>query len=232
MENIVLGVINTTQFGPNSLLYDTYFGGSDLDEVRKISFDASGRVLLTGYTFSTNFPVTADAVQKTNGGNGDIFVSVVDPAHPQAFLAYSSYLGGSQGEVAYDVAGDAAGSIYLTGYTLSWDFPVTSDAPQPKWGGGIDVFVAKLMPGIAGRQGLQFSTYLGGIGRNWANSFVLGNGGTLYVGGYATPGFPASGVNANQYGGGASDGFVAALSQLAGQPVGTNRKSTPRAPRY
>jgi hypothetical protein len=171
-------------------------------------------------------------VQRTPGGNGDVFVSVLDPAHSQAFLVYSSYLGGSKGDVAYDVAGDAAGSIYLTGYTLSPDFPVTSDAPQAKPGGGIDVFVAKLIPGIAGLPGLQFATYLGGLGRNWANCLVLGSGGTLYLGGSAVLGFPASGVNARLYGGGSSDGFVAALSQLAGQPVGTNRKSAPRAPRY
>ena len=242
VENIVVGVVNTTQFGPNSLLYDTYFGGSDLDEVRKISFDASGRVLLTGYTFSPNFPVTKDAVQPKPAGNGDIFVSVLDPAHPQAFLVYSSYLGGSQGDVAYDVAGDAAGAIYLTGYTVSPDFPVTPDAMQPKWGNGIDVFVAKLTPGVAGTPGLKFSTYLGGGGRNWATCLTLGSDGSVYVGGVANMGFPASGVNSRQYGGGSSDGFVLALSQLAGQPVVTqsadkpaltNRKSSPAPlPRY
>jgi hypothetical protein len=156
----------------------------------------------------------------------------VDPAHPSAFLVYSSFLGGSQGEVAYDIAGDAAGSIYVTGYTLSPDFPVTPDAPQGTWGGGIDVFVAKLTPSLAGLPGLQFSTYLGGGGRNWATGFSLGANGTVYLGGYASLGFPSAGVNANQYGGGSSDGFVAALTQLASQPVGTNRTSTPRAPRY
>jgi hypothetical protein len=233
LENIVVGVINTTQFGPNSLLYDTYFGGSDLDEVRKLSFDASGRVLLTGFTFSTNFPVTSDAVQSTPGGNGDAFVTLLDPAHPEAFLVYSSYLGGSQGDVSYAVAGDAAGSIYLAGYTLSPDFPTTGDAPQPAWGGGIDVFVAKLMPGVAGPAGLQFSTYLGDLGVHVATCLTLGLDGTVYVGGYSTLGFPASGSNANQYGGGSSDGFVLALSELAGQPLVIDRKSnTPRTARY
>jgi hypothetical protein len=232
VENIVIGVMDMTQFGPNSLLYDTYFGGSDLDEVRKLSFDASGRVLLTGFTFSPDFPITRDAAQATPGGNGDVFVSVVDPSHPEAFLVYSSYLGGSQGEVAYDIAGDAAGSIYVTGYTLSPDFPVTFDAPQLKWGGGIEVFVARLMPGIAGTAGLRFSTYLGNQGIHVAYSFSLGTDGAVYVGGYSTLGLPAAGSNANVYAGGSSDGFVLALAQLAGQPVETNRKSAPRPPRY
>jgi hypothetical protein len=237
LENIVVGVIDTTQFGPNSLLYDTYFGGSDLDAVRKIAFDASGRVLLTGFTLSTDFPITPDAVQAAPGGNGDVFVSVLDPAHPQAFLVYSTYLGGSQGEVAYDIAADAAGGIYIAGYTLSPNFPVTADAPVLTWGGGIEVFVAKLMPGMAGTAGLRFSTYLGDAGQHVARCLTLGPDGTVYVGGYSMLGFPASGVNANPYGGGSIDGFVLALSQLAGQPVGASqpletRKSTPLPPRY
>ena len=232
VEDAVVGVVDTTQYGGNSLVYDTYFGGSDLDEVRKLSFDANGRVLLTGFTFSTDFPVTPDAVQKTPGGNGDVFVSVVDPAHPEAFLVYSTYLGGSQGEVAYDIAGDASGSVYVTGYTLSADFPVTFDAPQLQWGGGIDIFVAKLKPGVSGTAGLQFSTYLGGLGTHVASCFTLGLDGTVYVGGYTNLGLPSAGSSARLYGGGSTDGFVLALTQLAGQPLGTNRKSTPRAPRY
>ena len=85
VEDVAVGIVDPTQSGPNSLLYSTYFGGSDLDDVRKLAFDANGRVLLTGFTFSPDFPVTPDAVQKTLAGNGDVFVSVVDPLHPRPF---------------------------------------------------------------------------------------------------------------------------------------------------
>jgi hypothetical protein len=231
-EDAVVGVLDMTQFGPNSLLYDTYFGGSDLNEVCKLAFDASGRVLLTGFTMSTDFPVTPDAVQATAGGNGDAFVSLMDPAHPAAFLVYSSYLGGSQGDVAYDVAGDAAGAIYVAGYTLSPDFPVTFDAPQPKWGGGIDIFVAKLKPGVPGATGLLFSSYLGGLGIHVATCLSVGMDGTVYVGGYSTLGLQAAGSTARWYSGGSTDGFVLALTQLANQPAQTNLKATTRARRY
>jgi hypothetical protein len=231
-ENMVIAVVNTSQFGPNSLLYDTYFGGSGVDEARKINFDASGRVLLTGYTLSTNYPTTTNAVQKNAAGNGDVFVTVVDPAHPQSFLVYSTYLGGSQGEVAYDIAGDATGNIYVAGYTLSPDFPATANAPQPAWGQGIDVFVAKLIPGVAGTAGLPFATYLGGKGINVAYSFAFDRAGTMYVGGYGNLGFPAMGSNANQYGGGSSDGVVFALSGMAGQQAATSRTEAPKTPRF
>src|ERR1035438_7832821 len=55
------------------------------------------------------------------GGNTDVFVSIVNPHDPPHFLVYSTYFGGTQGEVAYDVKPDGAGNIYFTGYTLSPD---------------------------------------------------------------------------------------------------------------
>ena len=161
---MVLGVMDMTQVGADSLVYSTYFGGSDIQEVRGIAFDSAGNLLVTGYTLAKDFPVTPDAVQPKAGGNGDAFVSVVNPMAYPNFLVYSTYLGGSQGEVAYGIAGDSAGNIYVTGYTLSPDFPTTRDAFEPYWGDGIDLFLTKLKPGIPGPAGLQSSTYIGQSG--------------------------------------------------------------------
>src|ERR1035438_2990781 len=132
--------MDMNKVGPDSLVYATYFGGSDLQEVRGIAFDSASNLLVTGYTLATDFPVTPDAFQPKAGGNGDAFVSVVNPMDPAHFLVYSTYLGGSQGEVGYGIAGDSAGNIYVTGYTLSSNFPTTPDAPQSQWGAGTDLF--------------------------------------------------------------------------------------------
>ena len=113
--------MDMTQSGTGSLVYATYFGGSDNDEVRKLALDANGNLLLTGYTLSSDFPVTKDAIQPAYGGNSDAFVLVVNPTNP-AFLLYSSYLGGADGEVGFDIAADSAGFLYVTGYTLSREF--------------------------------------------------------------------------------------------------------------
>src|ERR1035437_9379671 len=75
---IVLGVMDMNKVGPDSLVYATYFGGSDLQEVRGIAFDSASNLLVTGYTLATDFPVTPDAFQPKAGGNGDDFVSVVN----------------------------------------------------------------------------------------------------------------------------------------------------------
>jgi hypothetical protein len=209
----VLGLMDLTQSGLNSLVYATYFGGSDLDEVRGIAVDANGNLLATGYTLSTDFPITGDAIQTVYNGNGDAFVAVANPNVP-GFLIYSTYLGGSDAEVGYAIVSDASGSIYVTGYTLSDDFPTTGNAPQSVWGQGIDVFVTKLKPHVPGTAGLQYSTYIGSTNVNVGYALAVGSDGTTYVAG-ATEGLLPVGLNASQptYGGGASDGFVVVISK-------------------
>jgi hypothetical protein len=210
---IVIGVMDMTQVGADSLVYATYFGGSDIQEVRGIAFDAAGNLLVTGYTLATDFPVTPDAVQPKPGGNGDAFVSVVNPLGFPNFLVYSTYLGGSQGEVAYGIAGDSAGNIYVSGYTLSPDFPTTGDAIEPQWGGGIDLFLTKLKPGTPGPAGLVSSTYIGERGVYSPSALVLGRDGTIYLVGSGGVGLPSTADALQGYGGGASDGFIMVLGK-------------------
>jgi hypothetical protein len=211
--DIVIGAMDMTQSGAGSLVYATYFGGSDDDEVLKLALDASGNLLLTGYTFSVDFPVTKDAVQPASGGVSDAFVLVVNPANP-AFLLYSSYLGGSDNEVGFDIAADSSGFLYLTGYTISADFPTTVNVPQPVWGPSIDIFVTKLQRGVAGLAGLQWSTYFGSGIANSGLALVVGPDGTVYVAGYAGSGFPASSsATQGAFDGGYCDGFILVMSQ-------------------
>ena len=106
-------------------------------------------------------------------------------------MSYSTYFGGTQGEVAYDVAPDPDGNVYLTGYTLSSDL-FTVAAPQPGWGGGVDLFIAKIKPGVAGRAGILFSTFFGQTGQYVGKAVALGPDGSVYTAGYATVGLPSS----------------------------------------
>ncbi|MDE3164314.1 MAG: hypothetical protein KGN36_00790, partial [Acidobacteriota bacterium] len=107
---------------------------------------------------------------------------------------------------AIDTAPD--GSLYLTGYTLSTDF-YTVNAPQPGWGGGVDIFIAQIKPGAAGRGGVLFSTYFGQTGQYVGKSLAMGADGRLYTGGMATGGLPSS-FNGSGFGG-EYDGFLIVL---------------------
>jgi hypothetical protein len=220
--DIVVGLLDTTKSATDSLIYSTYFGGSANDMVRGAAVDIHGNLLLTGYTLSSDFPVTTNAAQYNYGGGGDAFVAVVNATH--GFVQYSSFLGGSDGEVGYAVAGDSAGMIYIAGYTLSADFPVTSNAPQPNWGHGIDVFVTSINPAVSGPPAAQYATYFGGATINSAAALAVDANSTVYVGGYTEGEFPIGG-NAYQGGfaGGTTDGFILVLANGAASQTTLHR---------
>jgi hypothetical protein len=201
--DIVIGVIDITKANASSMPYSTYFGGGDLEEVRAIALDANNQVILTGYTFSDDFPVTSNAIRRTPAGNGDVFISIVNPSTPSDFVKYSTYFGGNQGDVAYSVKPDGKGNIYFTGYTLSPNL-FTVGAPQPGYGKGINMFVAAIRPGVPGNAGIVFSTYLGATATYVGNAVDIGPDGTIYAAGYGQSGLPS----ANGYFGGVSDAYV------------------------
>jgi len=127
----------------SGLLYSTYLGGSDEDESYGIAIDGSGNAYVTGSTQSTDYPVTAGAYQTTYAGEKDVFVTKLNASG--SGLWYSTYLGGSDGEVGYVIAVDGSGNAYVTGWTGSTNFPVTTGAYQTTHGGGsTDVFVTKI----------------------------------------------------------------------------------------
>ena len=209
-QDAIVGVMDLTKSGQASLVYSTFFGGSGNEEVRGMAFDAKGNVIITGYTLSTDLPVTADALQSTNRGNGDAFVAVFNPSLSYtAGLLFSTYFGGSHGEVGYQVAGDAAGNIYLTGYTLSTDLPIAGTVPQAQWGKGTDLFVTKFKTGIGGKGALEFSTFLGSTATYVPTALTVGADGAVYVTGFGGIGLPAT-EGAVQGGfAGITDGFIA-----------------------
>jgi hypothetical protein len=211
-QDAVLDVMDLTKDGVSSLVYGTFYGGSGTEEVRGMGFDANGNVLITGYTVSTDLPVTTDAMQGAPAGNGDAFVAVLNPSQPFARgLVYSTYFGGSHTDVGYVVAGDAQGNIVVSGYTLSPDLPVTASAPQMNWGGGTDLFVTKFKTGIIGKGALQYSTYLGGISTYLPTGISIASDGSTVLVGYAGAEFPLT-SNARQgafFGG--TDGFICVI---------------------
>jgi hypothetical protein len=162
----------------SALVYSTYLGGSDTDVGFDIAVDSSGNAYVTGETYSTDFP-TKNPLQPTYGGAnpywGDAFVTKLNPTG--SALVYSTYLGGSGGEVGTRIAVDGAGHAYVTGETTSNDFP-TKNPLQPTNGGSTDVFVAKIN---AAGSALVYSTYLGGSGSDAGNSIAVDSTGNAYV---------------------------------------------------
>jgi len=153
----------------NNLVYSTCFGSTYFSVAYAIAVDSSGKAYITGNDTTGGLPITAGAYQPKYAGGGyggDAFLTVFDPAASgAASLVYSTYLGGSSDDIGFAVAVDAFGMAYVTGSTLSTNFPVTPGAFQATYPGAAeDVFVAKFNPSASGPASLIYSTYLGGNG--------------------------------------------------------------------
>jgi len=186
------GFVTKLSAAGNALIYSTYLGGTLTDSIDALAMDAAGNVFLTGYTYSTNFPV-ANALFPTSKGDTDLFVAKLNQTGSTLF--FSTYLGGSLHEGQGDIAVDSNGNIYLSGRTSSTDFPVTpATAYQPVYGGGeytLDAFIVKLAPLASS---ILYASYLGGPGSDSGDSIAVNETG-VYVTGQADTGFPlTSGV--------------------------------------
>lgn len=129
----------------SGLVYSTYLGGSGNDAGSGIAVSSNGYAYVTGFTQSADFPTTTDAIQKA-GSTGVMqpFVAVLNMAGTK--LSYSTCLGGSNGDGAAAIAVDSGNNAYVTGFTNSADFPVTSKAWRRRLSSSAsqDGFVAKL----------------------------------------------------------------------------------------
>jgi photosystem II stability/assembly factor-like uncharacterized protein len=111
-----------------ALAYSTYLGGSVDDLGFAIAVDASGNAYVTGTTQSLNFP-TLNPIQTASldGFRGDdVFVTKLNSQG--SGLVYSTYLGGSGTDTGRSIAVDSSGNAYVTGVSLSVDFPLTAGA--------------------------------------------------------------------------------------------------------
>jgi lamin tail-like protein/beta-propeller repeat-containing protein len=123
------------------LSYSTYLGGNADDVGDDIALDSAGNAYVTGVAFSNDFP-TLNAYQVNNGGLADAFVTKLTVC---GGLGYSTYLGGSGHDVGQGIGVDSAGNAYVTGQTLSNDFPTINALQTSIIGVGLwDAFVTKL----------------------------------------------------------------------------------------
>jgi hypothetical protein len=166
----------------NALMYSTYLGGTSGEEARGLAIDGSGAAYVTGFTSSLDFP-TWNPIQGANAGIDDVFVSKLSAAGDA--LEYSTYLGGSQGEIGLAIVIDTAGRAHLTGTTSSSDFPVRD--PYQNYQGAMDAFVAKLS---STGDGLLYSTFLGGPLPEAGLALALDGAAGVCVAGFAYDGFP------------------------------------------
>jgi len=152
--------------------FSTYLGGDDEDWGISIAVDPSGNSYITGYTFSSNFPVNRNQTNLY-----DVFVVKLNPTGT-AFV-YKTYFGGSQYDYGYDIALDTAGCAYVVGRTESTNFPRVN-ALQNSRQGLVDGFITKLN---AAGNGMVYSTYFGGNSAESVIAIAVDSAGSAYFAG-------------------------------------------------
>lgn len=189
----------------SSLSWGTYLGASGMDEGFQIDWE--GNVILVGCTASPGFPTTSGVFGETHSGDFDAFVTVLDSLGSS--LVWSTFLGGTDWDIAQAVSLDPLGNPVVVGSTMSTDFPTTPGAYDESHNGLGDAFVAKLEPT---GEDLLWSTFLGGTDddEGWglsldsfANPVVMGT--------TASSDFPTTVGAYDETFGGNTDVFVAVL---------------------
>ena len=208
----------------NVLVYSTFLGGGSHPQLNgtedighDIAVDMTGNAYITGWTQSENFPTTPGAFQTDfGGGHGDAFVTKLNPNG--SALVYSSYLGGDSplnfniGDIGYGIAVDLEGNAYVTGVSVSGNFPTTSGAYRPT---GSSAFLTKV--NSAGTD-LVYSTFFCDCVA-WGYSVAVDSTQHAYITGLAEDAnFPTTpGAFQSTHNGGNQDAFVAKMN-----PAGNN----------
>jgi hypothetical protein len=195
-----------------TLEYSSYLGGTGQDRAEAIATDSQGNAYIAGSTLSLDFPAfvsfQSQLAQLQDAPNLQFDAFVTKIAADGSGFVYSTYLGGTGDDRAFDLAVDNNGDPYIVGQTSSPDFPLQT-AIQENFNQGTDGFITKLT-----NQGalLVFSTYWGGSQNDAIASVALDGGGNAYVTGTTTSdNFPLFNAVQGAIGGG-SDAFVSKFS--------------------
>lgn len=160
------GFITTLNASGTGLVYSTYIGGTKNDTVWRLATDPSNNAYASGTTNSVNFPTLGAYQAALNGTLNDAFVFKMTPA---GSLVYSTYFGGSSGDMGYGIDVNAAGEAHLCGGTASANLP-TLNPFQAALNGPSDAFLTKFN---ASGSGLIYSTYLGGTQKDCGYDVVV-----------------------------------------------------------
>ncbi|MCS6819078.1 MAG: SBBP repeat-containing protein, partial [Chitinophagales bacterium] len=123
----------------------TLYGGALNDYFLSVKVENSHNVTITGYSFSSDFPVSPGAHKNFLSGASDAIILKLNfKSNTEWEVLYSSYLGGSSEEISYDVDANSQGQAFFVGRTNSSDFPTSTGSFGNIYKGAIDAFVTSM----------------------------------------------------------------------------------------
>ncbi|MFA6233376.1 MAG: SBBP repeat-containing protein [Bacteroidota bacterium] len=195
------------------LVWATYYGGSDYDVGASLALGSNNIVAVSGWTSSTDLPVTQNAYQSTYAGG--FFDACIMVFNSGGVLVWASYLGGSEFDSAWGVTFDSSDNLYVAGQTTSSDYPVSTGAYQQTYGGNVDLFISSFSSPIPSTVSRLWSTYLGGSGNEETGGWgiIACNASMVAIqGATSSSDFPVTASAFQNIIGGNSDAAIAAFS--------------------
>lgn len=177
----------------NGLVYSTYVGGNSYDDGKVIDIDSGGNAYFGAETYSTNFPTTVGAYDRTGGSSSylDLIFAKLNSAGSN--LVYSTYIDTNRDDRVFDITVDSSGKAYFTGTTRALDFPATSDAFNSTGDGSTSYDDAYLLKLNSDGSDLDFSTLFSTPNHDRGySSHVANNGLVTFVGSSAGAGYPTT----------------------------------------
>lgn len=191
----------------SNIIAATYIGGDDSDVVRDVKLDGSNRPYIAGHTASVDFPTTDGAFDTSHNGVQDLFIASFNAA--LTTLRYSTFLGGGALEEMIGIDVGDGGDVFVSGWTQSANFPVTSGAYVTSFSGRVDGIVAHLS---ADGGSLLASTFLGGSDIDRANAVYLDDNVVHVIGSTNSADFPVTGRAYDATHNGGTDAFYGQLN--------------------
>ncbi|MBL8182718.1 MAG: SBBP repeat-containing protein [Blastocatellia bacterium] len=216
----------------SSLIFSTYIGTSAIDNVSAIAIDSSGNSYIVGQTSDTviDFPTTVGAFDTTHNGNEDGYLTKFNDTGTA--LIYSTFIGGSEIDLATNVSVNTAGEATVAGTTSdgATDLQTTAGAFDTTHNGVTDIFVSRF--NAAGSAQL-FSTLIGGPGIDNAGGMEIDATGSVYVAGSVSTGYPTTPGAFDTVAGGSSETGVTKLNSSGSALIystflGGTQAETPR----
>jgi hypothetical protein len=179
------------------------------DYCRSVATGSGGSIWLTGESHSYDFPMMNPFSDQHHGTNmGDVFITRLGA---RGVLEFSSYLGGSSHDVAYDIDVDKRGNAWIAGFSDSWDFPTPNSSGAHVPAHNREVFVSK----VTAAGVLAWGYCFGGSDRDSAQGIAVDRAFNVWVTGSTKsadfpvrPGFSSGSVTV--------DAFVARLNEKRG----------------
>ena len=134
----------------HAIVYVTRMGGSAYDSASRVAIDTDGNAWVAGFTRSADFPVTADAWQKTFGGDGDAFLMKLSPA---GHVLFSTFIGGPKSDFGNGIV-MVDNQPVIAGTSDGNGFVQSGPSKQVTFGGTGE----EKLTGIAHRKGKLYAT--------------------------------------------------------------------------